>query len=152
MATIDSDRHTTALSKFVDKCRRYLRSRSTQMAAFSGLFSYFCYGYAHGSFGNAALIGVSLFVGVFSPTYVKLSNKAELWVNGHFGFVTAGRFGRFLPQYAFNLAVFWIMQWGGALNRAGLESVGGFASAALVTTLASQGFQYLGIYLVPTEN
>jgi Cytidylyltransferase-like len=148
VATIDSDRLTTALSKLADKCRRYLRSPSTQMAAFSGLFSYVCYGYAHGSFGNAALIGVSVFVGVFSPTYVKLSNKAETWANGRFGFVTAGRFGRFLPQYAFNLAVFWIMQWGGALNLAGLESVGGFASAALVTTLASQGFQYLGIYLV----
>ena len=40
------------------------------------------------------------------PSYSKLSNKAELWANNHFGFVTAGRLGRFLPQLAFNLAVF----------------------------------------------
>jgi nicotinic acid mononucleotide adenylyltransferase len=61
--------------------------------------------------------------------------------------VTGGRLGRFIPQYAFNLAVFWIMNWGGALNRDGLASVGGVASAALVTTLASQGAQYVGLYL-----
>ena len=39
------------------------------------------------------------------------------------------------------------MLWGGALNRVGVASVGGFAGAALVTTLASQGSQYLGLYL-----
>ena len=101
--------------------------------------SYLSYAYAHGSWANPALIGVSVFVGVFLPSYAKLSNKAELWANNQFGFVTAGRLGRFIPQYAFNLAVFGVMLWGGALNRDGIASVGGFAGAALVTTLASQG-------------
>src|SRR5690242_14549420 len=117
------------------------------MAAFVGLLSYLSYAYAHGSWTNPALIGVSLFVGVFLPSYAKLSNKAELWANNRFGFVTGGRLGRFLPQYAFNLVVFAVMLWGGALNRAGMASVGGAAGAALVTTLASQGIQYLGVYL-----
>ncbi|MDP1908045.1 MAG: hypothetical protein Q8K85_07080, partial [Hyphomicrobium sp.] len=84
----------------------------------------------------------------FMPSYAKLSNKADLWANNQFGFVTAGRFGRFVPQYLFNLAVFGVLLWGGALNRDGIASVGGFAAAALVTTLASQGLQYLGMYLV----
>ena len=117
------------------------------MAAFVGLLSYLSYAYAHGSWANPALIGVSVFVGVFLPSYAKLSNKAELWANNRFGFVTCGRLGRFIPQYAFNLAVFWIMEWGGALNRDGIASVGGVASAALITTLASQGAQYVGLYL-----
>lgn len=147
MAAIGTDTKTTPLSAFADGVRRYLRSPSTRLAAFVGVLSYLCYAYAHGSWTNLALIGVSIFTGGFLPTYAKLSNKAELWANNRFGFVTAGRLGRFLPQYAFNLAVFWIMQSGGALNRAGLESVGGFATAALVTTLASQGIQYLGVYL-----
>ena len=90
---------------------------------------------------------MSVFVGVFLPSYAKLSNKAELWANNRFGFVTCGRLGRFIPQYAFNLAVFWIMEWGGALNRDGIASVGGVVSAALITTLASQGAQYVGLYL-----
>jgi len=147
LAAIGSGRKTTTLSEFTDNARRYLRSPSTRWAAFVGLLSYLSYAYAHGSWTNPALIGVSVFVGLFIPIYAKFSNKAELWANNRFGFVTAGRLGRFVPQYAFNLAVFWIMLWGGALNRVGIESVGGFASAALVTTLASQGIQYLGVYL-----
>ena len=147
MAAIGSDKKTSSLSVLSDSLRRYLRSPSTRTAAFAALLSYLSYAYAHGSWTNLALIGVSIFTGVFLPTYAKLSNKAELWANNRFGFVTAGRVGRFLPQYAFNLAVFWIMLWGGALNRVGIESVGGFALAALVTTLASQGIQYLGVYL-----
>ena len=138
----------TPWSAHADRFGRYVRSPSTRMAAFVGLLTYVSYAYAHGSWTNPALIGVSLFIGVFLPTYAKLSNKAELWAQNRFGFVTAGRLGRFVPQYAFNLAVFWVCLWGGALNRAGVASVGGFAGAALVTSLASQGSQYLGGYFV----
>jgi len=49
---------------------------------------------------------------------------------------------------AFNLVMFWLMLWGGALNQLGMASVGGIAGAALVTTLASQGTQYFGGFLV----
>ena len=133
---------------FIDRLVRYVRSPSTRMAALAALLSYLSYAYAHGSWANPTLIGVSVFTGAFMPSYAKLSNKADLWANNRFGFVTAGRLGRFVPQYAFNLAVFGVLLWGGALNRDGVASVGGFASAALVTTLASQGLQYLGMYLV----
>ena len=118
------------------------------MAAFGGLLTYLSYAYAHHSWANASLIGVALFIGVFSPSYARLSNKAELWTNNRFGFVSIGRLGRFFPQYLFNLAVFGVTLWGGALDRAGIASVGGIAGAALVTTLASQGAQYVGIFLV----
>ena len=147
MTAIGSGRKTPTLSAVGDSVRRWLRSTSTRTAAFVGLLSYLSYAYAHGSWANPALIGVSVFVGVFLPSYAKLSNKAELWANNRFGFVTCGRLGRFIPQYAFNLAVFWIMEWGGALNRDGIASVGGVVSAALITTLASQGAQYVGLYL-----
>ena len=148
MAAIGLDGKMMELSALAAKFRRYVRSPSTRMAAFGGLLTYISYAYAHGSWANPTLIGMSVFVGVFLPSYSKLSNKAELWANNRFGFVTAGRLGRFLPQLGFNLAVFWLWQWGGALNQVGIASVGGFAGAALVTTLASQGTQYLGGYLV----
>ena len=147
MTAIGSGKKTPTLSAVGDSARRWLRSTSTRTAAFVGLLSYLSYAYAHGSWANPALISVSVFVGVFLPSYAKLSNKAELWANNRFGFVTCGRLGRFIPQYAFNLAVFWIMEWGGALNRDGIASVGGVVSAALITTLASQGAQYVGLYL-----
>src|SRR5215218_8605139 len=138
----------TELSAYTGKFLRYVRSPSTRIAAFGGLMMYVSYAYAHGSWANPALIAVSVFTGVFLPSYSKLSNKADLWANNQFWFVTAGRLGRFIPQYVFNLAVFGVLLWGGALNRDGVASVGGFASAALITTLASQGLQYLGMYLV----
>jgi hypothetical protein len=138
----------TGTSALADKFFRYVRSPSTRIAAFGGLVMYLSYAYAHGSWANPALIGVSVFSGVFLPSYSKLSNKAELWANNRFGFVTAGKLGRFLPQLAFNLAVIWLCYRGGAFNLVGLASVGGWAGAALLTTLASQGTQYLGSYLV----
>ena len=130
MAANDSDGKATPLSDFTDKFSRYVRSPSTRWAAFGGLLTYVSYAYAHGSWANPTLIAVSVFIGTFLPSYSKLSNKAELWANNRFGFVTAGKFGRFLPQLAFNLAVFWACVWGGAFNLKGIASVGGFAGAA----------------------
>lgn len=147
VAVFSADSKSTGVSAVTGKVGRYMRSPSTRMAAFVGLLTYLSYAYAHNSGANPALIGVSLFIGIFLPSYAKLSNKAELWANNRFGFVTAGRLGRFLPQYIFNLAVFWVMLIGGALNRAGMASVGGAVGAALLTTLASQGVQYLGLFL-----
>jgi hypothetical protein len=148
VAAIGSDSKTTSLSEFSGRVARYVRSPSTRMAAFGGLLTYVSYAYAHGSWANPALIAVSVFIGVFLPSYSKLSNKAELWANNQFGFVTAGKLGRFLPQLIFNLAVFWACVWGGAFNLAGIASVGGVNAAAVVTTLASQGTQYVGGYLL----
>ena len=148
MAAIGSDGKTMPLSAYAGRLGRYVRSPSTRMAAFGGLLTYVSYAYAHGSWANPTLMAVSVFIGSFLPSYSKLSNKAELWANNQFGFVTVGKFGRFLPQLVFNLAVFWTCLWGGAFNLAGIASVGGFAGAALTTTLASQGTQYLGGYFV----
>ena len=148
MAAIGSDGKMTGLPAFASRLRRYVRSPSTRMSAFGGLLTYLSYGYAHESWTNPSLIGVAVFVGIFLPSYSKLSNKAELWANNQFGFVSAGKLGRFLPQLVFNLAVFSLWMWGGALKQAGVASVGGVLGAALLTTLASQGTQYLGGYLV----
>ena len=148
VAAVGSDQKSTELSLFAGRFLRYVRSPSTRIAAFGGLMLYLSYAYAHGSWANPALIGVSVFAGVFLPSYSKLSNKAELWANNQFGFVTAGKLGRFLPQLVFNLAVIGLCYWAGAFNRAGIAAVGGWAGAALLTTLASQGTQYLGGYLV----
>jgi len=147
VAAIGSADRTTALPAWPGKIARWARSPSTRLAAFGGLVSYLSYAWAHGSWANPTLIAVSVFVAGFLPTYAKLSNKSALWAENRFGFVTAGKLGRFLPQYAFNLAVFWVFLWGGAVNVAGMASVGGAAGAALVTTAISQGAQYLGLYL-----
>jgi hypothetical protein len=147
VSAVSPDRKGAPLSGLPDKIGRHLRSPSTRLAAFAGLLTYLCYAYAHDSWTNPSLIGVAIFFAIFMPTYTKLSNKAELWANNRFGFVTAGRLGRFVLQFGFNLVIFAVMLWGGGMSRSGVATVGGIAGAALVTSLASQGLQYLGSYL-----
>ena len=147
MSAISPDSNATALATLASRFSRYVRSPSTRLAAFAGLLTYLCYAYAHNSWTNPALIGVALFFALFMPTYARISNKIEIWSNNRFGFVTGGRLGRFVFQFAVNLALFAIMLWGGGMSRTGVASVGGIAGAALVTSLASQGLQYLGYYL-----
>jgi hypothetical protein len=147
VSAISPDSKATVLAVFASRLSRYVRSPSTRLAAFAGLLTYFCYAYAHNSWTNPALIGVALFFALFMPTYARISNKIEIWSNNRFGYVTGGRLGRFAFQFAVNLALFAIMLWGGGMSRTGVASVGGIAGAALVTSLASQGLQYLGWYL-----
>jgi len=147
VSAVSPDGKTVGLSGFPDGIGRHLRSPSTRLAAFAGLLTYLCYAYAHDSWMNPALIGVAIFFAVFMPTYTRISNRAELWANNQFGFVTVGRLGRFAPQFAFNLVVFAVMLWGGGMSRTGVATVGGIAGAALITSLASQGLQYLGSFL-----
>ena len=61
--------------------------------------------------------------------------------------ISAGRLARFAAQFAFNGAAFWVLSASDALVSQGMQSVGGVAGAALLTTAASQGAQYLGILL-----
>ena len=63
MAAIGSDGKMMELSAYTGKFLRYVRSPSTRIAAFGGLMMYVSYAYAHGSWTNPALIGVSVFVG-----------------------------------------------------------------------------------------
>ncbi len=147
MSAISPDTKATSPVDFAGKFRRYVCSPSTRLAAFAGLLTYFCYAYAHNSWTNPALIGVAVFFALFMPTYGKVSNKVELWANNRFGYVTGGRLARFVFQFCVNLALFAIMLWGGGMSRSGVATVGGIAGAALVTSLASQGVQYLGGYL-----
>jgi hypothetical protein len=147
VSAISPDSNATVLASLASRFSRYARSPSTRLAAFAGLLTYLCYAYAHNSWTNPALIGVAIFFALFMPTYSRISNKIEIWSNNRFGYVTGGRGGRFVFQFAVNLVLFAIMLWGGGMSRTGVASVGGIAGAALITSLASQGLQYLGIYL-----
>jgi hypothetical protein len=147
VSAISPDSKASPLANLAGRFSRYVRSPSTRLAAFAGLLTYLCYAYAHNSWTNPALIGVAIFFALFMPTYSRISNKIEIWSNNRFGFVTGGRLGRFIFQFAVNLALFAVMLYGHGMSRSGVASVGGIVGAALITSLASQGLQYLGIYL-----
>jgi len=133
--------------KVHDSFYRYLKSTSTRYSLCAGGLMYLAYAWAHGRWENAALISVCSFIGFFMPLYAKLSNKIERWASFHTASISAGRLARFVPQYAFNLAAFWLILRGGGFDRVGMASVGGYEIAALVTTFASQGAQYFGLAL-----
>src|SRR5437764_1358039 len=65
---------------WVDRLLRYVRSPSTRMAAFAALLSYLSYAYAHGSWANPALIGVSVFVGLLSDLRSVMAPKGGIGI------------------------------------------------------------------------
>ena len=96
---------------------------------------------------NPALIGVALFVGLALPSYSRLSNRAEQGANNAFALVSIGRLARFFPQLLFNVCAFGVLLVGGVVNGGNLSGVGGLLGAAAITTVASQGAQYVAIFL-----
>ena len=126
---------------------QYLKSPSTRFGLCIGALMFASYGLAHDSATNLGLISVCLFVAFALPFYARASNKLEQLVNHRTALITAGRSARFLAQLAFNAAAFWVLQASGALVAAGMAGVGGILGAALLTTAASQGAQYIGIFL-----
>src|SRR5919199_1731122 len=88
---------------FLPSFVRYLNSPSTRFGLFIGLLMYTSYGYAHNTWANPALIGVTAFIGLCLPSYARLSNKLEEKTNHRTALVTAGRVARFAAQFAFNL-------------------------------------------------
>lgn len=126
--------------------RAWGRSPSTKLALCVGATMYAAYGWAHDAWSSPALVGTSLFVALALPRYSRLSNKAEQKANDLTAHVTAGRLARFALQAAFNLAAFAVMAFGATLKPDGIAAVGGIVGAALLTTAASQGAQYVAIW------
>lgn len=136
-----------ALGRWRLALRAWGRSPSTRLALCVGATMYAAYGWAHDSWASPALIGTALFVALALPRYSLISNQAEQKANDLTAHVTAGRLARFALQAAFNLAAFAVMAWGDALRPGGIAAVGGIVGAALLTTAASQGAQYLAVWL-----
>lgn len=127
--------------------RRYLAAPSTRFALCIGALMYVSYAAGHDAWRNGGLAGVSAFVAVFLPHYARLSNKLEERVNFRTALITSGRIARFSAQLLFNYAALWVLWETGALRVSGVTAVGGLLGAAALTTCASQGAQFLGIFL-----
>ncbi|MFC3638803.1 hypothetical protein ACFONL_15775 [Camelimonas fluminis] len=120
---------------------------SVRLAACVGVIMYLSYAWGHAAWSNLALVSVSVIVCLLLPAYSRVSNRVEELVNHRWAVVTFGRLGRFAAQYLFNVAVFGAFLAGGVVPDAGFRGLGGVAGAALLTTLASQGVQYMALAL-----
>jgi nicotinic acid mononucleotide adenylyltransferase len=133
------------------KAATYLSSPSVLLGLGVGALMYVSYGLAHHALNNLALIAMCLFIGCFIPYYSKLSNKLEEQANLRTARVSLGRLARFLPQVAFNLAVFVVLTVAEVFPHDNIESMGGVVGMALLTTCASQGMQYLALAFANRE-
>lgn len=133
------------------KLNAYINSPSTQLGLAIGAMMYLSYGMAHHVLGNPALILLSIFIAVFIPFYSRLSNRIEEKINLATAKVSLGRLGRFIPQFIFNLGIFFVFTVGGVLPGDALQDMGGVFGITLLTTCASQGMQYLGLALANRE-
>lgn len=136
--------NTTILVWLSKSLRSILDRRS---AVFSGVLAavlYVSYAFAHDVWGNPTLILTAVFIGLHLPDYSRLSNRLEERLQEHTAVITAGRLGRFALQFAFNAVVFLLFLNGQVVPAAGFQGIGGLLGAAAVTTIASQGVQYVG--------
>lgn len=129
------------------KVKIYLRSFSTRLALFVGVLMYFSYGFKQKLWLNLFLIGVCLFVAIYLPFFTKLIDSIERKFQLKSGKVFIGKIGRFIPQLIFNLIVMLLFLLGNVLHMQNLRTIGGPLGVAALTTLASQGLQYVGLIL-----
>lgn len=133
------------------KIKHYFRSPSTLFGMVVGLVIYLSYSIENQAYFNPFLISLSAVTGLLVPFYAKMSNHVEEKIQFKTACVSFGRAGRFMMQYIMNLWVFEILISGQVLPATHLEDLGGLLGIALLTTLASQGFQYVALVLANRE-
>lgn len=129
----------------------YLLSSSTLIGYFIGILMYITYAYPRQEWSNIGLICITLFISFFLPYYSRISNKIDEWLCFKTAFVTPGRIGRFLAQWLFNFFIFFVFMYSNIINPLDTKSLGGIWGISLLTTLASQGIQYIAITLANRE-
>ncbi len=108
---------------------------------------YLAYAYAHDAWDEPVLIVLTTVIAFAMPFYTLLSNWVEERAGYWSGVVTVGRMARFASQFLFNVTVFAIATISDVLLPGAIDGVGGVVGAAFLTTCASQGAQYLGLFL-----
>ncbi|WP_218641411.1 GNAT family N-acetyltransferase [Bacillus cereus] len=129
----------------------YLLSSSTLLGYFIGILMYMAYAYPHQEWSNIGLVFITLFISFFLPYYSRISNKIDEWLCFKTAFVTPGRIGRFFAQWLFNLFIFYVFSYSNIINQFDTKSLGGIWGISLLTTIASQGIQYIAITLANRE-
>ncbi len=130
---------------------KYLKSKSSQIGFFSGALFYLSYSFTLDKWSNIGLIGVSLFIGISIPLFSRLSNALDEYLQSRTALVTPGRISRFLVQFTFNMTVFLIFLEFGVITNQPYSDLRGIFVLAILTSLNSQGSQYLALSFANRE-
>ncbi len=128
----------------MSKILQYIKSESTFMGLIFGATFYLAYGISQTALANYHLVIISLFLSAFMPFFSRISNYKT-------SIITVGRIGRFIFQLIFNLCLFGALSFYQVLKETIHLAPWTFLKVTMLTTLLSQGSQYIAISFANRE-
>lgn len=111
-------------------------------SATASLVLYAAYAELGGHWSSRTLIAASLWFFFSLPLFARISNRLQAATETIFASRTAGRLIRVAAQWAYNLALYHVFLATGLVEAQAVQALGGAAGGALLTTIASNGFQF----------
>jgi hypothetical protein len=112
-----------------------------------GGIMYLAYAVPTGNYANFYLIGISTFTALFLSVFTLISTYLEQKSFSLTGSMFLSKFVKLVWQSLYNLFALSLLVKGNIINLTNLQLVGGLIGAVFLTSLASQGLQYLAIML-----
>lgn len=135
------------MNSFKIYCASYSRNGSFYVSLFMGMLVYSAYGFGTSRWDSIWLIATSIFVTLSAPPYSVFINHVDARLCAASGFATPGKLGRLVVHTAYNLILFTLLVRGELILFRNIEGIGGTPGAALFTSLAAQGAQYVAIMI-----
>lgn len=135
----------------MNKFKQYILSESTFLGIVFGFTFYLTYGLSQKALNNLGLLVLSIGLSFMSPFYSRISNKIDEWLCFKTSFISSGRIGRFVFQFFFNIGLLCALSLSGVVKLDIFKQFSVVSSFAFLTTLLSQGSQYIAISFANRE-
>lgn len=126
---------------------KFVHSIFLKIALSMGIVMYMAYAIPTRQYTNLYLIGISVFTALFLPIFTIVSTYLEQQTFRLTASMFASKFAKFVWQSLYNLFALGLLVKGHVIDTNNLRMVGGLVGAVCLTSLASQGLQYLAIML-----
>ncbi|MGO0154336.1 substrate-binding protein [Leuconostoc mesenteroides] len=126
---------------------KLLHSILLKIALSMGVIMYLAYAIPTSQYTNRYLIGTSIFTALFLPIFTFVSTYLEQQTFRLTASMFASKFAKFVWQSLYNLFALGLLIKGHVIDETNLRMVGGLVGAVCLTSLASQGLQYLAIMM-----
>jgi len=138
--------------KINSNLKQYVRSPSTRLGFTVGFIMYIAYAIAGHNYNNMGLIALSFCIALLLPSYSRFTNKVEEFAALRTASVTLARCARFVPQLMFNLIIFKAFMFAKVITTTPSVATMSWLGLAVVTTIVSQGVQYIAIQFANREH
>lgn len=135
------------MTSFRDYCLSYSRNGAFYVSLATGTLVYFAYGIGTSRWDSVWLVFTSIFVTFSAPPYSVFINRVDARLCAAFRLAVPGKLGRLAVHTAYNLILFFLLVRGELILLGDIREIGGTPGAALFTSLAAQGAQYMAIMI-----